>query len=76
MLFNFLQLQVTWYKNTMKLQDGEKIHTKHIGNTHKLVIANVAEEDQPQAMVNFDEQNKDDLAVAINNARDVKLPFN
>ena len=43
------------------------------------LIANVAEEDQPQAtvkMVNFDEQNKDDLAVAINNARDVKLPFN
>ena len=29
----------------MKLQNGEKIHTQNIGNTHKLVIANVAEED-------------------------------
>ena len=36
---------MTWYKNTMKLQDGEKIRTKNIGNTHKLVIASVAEED-------------------------------
>ena len=27
-------------------------------------------------MVNFDQQNEDDLACAINNARDVKLPFN
>ena len=45
----------------------------------KALIANIAEEDQPQAtvkMVNFDEQNKDDLAVAIDNACDVKLPFN
>ena len=36
-------------------------------------------EDQPQAtvkMVNFDQQNEDDFAGAINNAPDVNLPFN
>ena len=56
-----------------------KLNAAQKRKERKALIANVAEEDQPQAtvkMVNFDEQNKDDLAVAINNARDVKLPFN
>jgi len=37
--------KVTWYKNTMKLLDGERIHTKNIGNTHKLSLANITEKD-------------------------------
>ena len=37
--------QVLWYKDTMKLIEGERIHTEHIGNTYKLIISGVSESD-------------------------------
>ena len=36
----------------------------------------VADEHQPAIMVNYDQQNEDDDQGAIQNARDVKIPFN
>ena len=40
-----LFVQVLWYKDTMKLIEGERIHTEHIGNTYKLSISRVTERD-------------------------------
>ena len=40
-----LFVQVLWYKDTMKLIEGERIHTEHIGNTYKLSITTVTERD-------------------------------
>jgi len=37
--------KVLWYKDTMKLIQGERIHTEHIGNTYKLIISQVTERD-------------------------------
>jgi len=37
--------RVLWYKDTMKLIEGERIHTEHIGNTYKLSITGVTERD-------------------------------
>jgi len=37
--------RVLWYKDTMKLIEGERIHTEHIGNTYKLSITRVTERD-------------------------------
>ena len=31
--------QVLWYKDTMKLIEGDRIHMANVGNTYKLSIA-------------------------------------
>ena len=34
-----LSNQVLWYKDTMKLIEGDRIHMANVGNTYKLSIA-------------------------------------
>ena len=40
-LFN----QVLWYKDTMKLIEGDRIHMANVGNTYKLSIAGDDDDD-------------------------------
>ena len=37
--------QVLWYKETMKLIEGERLHTEQIGDTYKLTIAKMRLQD-------------------------------
>ena len=36
-------LQVTWYKSTMKLMDGQRILISQVGNSYKLTLENLSE---------------------------------
>ena len=38
-------LQVLWYRDTMKLIEGERLHMSSVGNTYKLSIADVRTQD-------------------------------
>ena len=40
-----LILKVVWYKDTMKLIQGDRIHTEQVGDTYKLSINKVGVRD-------------------------------
>ena len=54
-----LSNQVLWYKDTMKLIEGDRIHMANVGNTYKLSIA--GDDDDDDDGDGDDDDNDDDV---------------
>ena len=64
-----LSYQVLWYKDTMKLIEGDRIHMANVGNTYKLSIAgddgdDVDDGDDP-TFINHDENHDGDCDTCL-----------
>ena len=64
-----LSNQVLWYKDTMKLIEGDRIHMANVGNTYKLSIAgddeDVDDHDDFPTFIHHDENHDGDCDTCI-----------